>query len=141
MSKGRKAKGYTLIEAMVSTVLVTVGLIALIGAYSNLTRNQNIAVQTERMQRLAQDKYGELVATEALQTQALNGDFSDRGEDNYLWQATVAETGTQNLSALTVTVTPRDSADDREKAIVNGVVYQQPQTTTGTGATPAGGGQ
>ncbi|HWA83951.1 MAG TPA: prepilin-type N-terminal cleavage/methylation domain-containing protein [Fimbriimonadaceae bacterium] len=140
MSKGIKARGYTLIEAMVSTVLVTVGLIAMIGAFSNLTRNQNIVVQGERMQRLAIDKYQELVATEALQTQALNGDFSDRGEDNYLWEASVGETGTQNLTALTVTVTLRDSTDDKEKAVVNGVVYQQPQTTTGNGGT-AGGGQ
>ncbi|HVT14148.1 MAG TPA: prepilin-type N-terminal cleavage/methylation domain-containing protein [Fimbriimonadaceae bacterium] len=139
MSKGPKARGYTLIEAMVSTVLVTVGLIALLGAYTNLTRNQNIAVQTERMQRLAVDKYQELVATEALQTQALNGDFSDRGEDSYLWEATVGETGVQNLSALTVTVTLRDSPDDKEKAVVNGVVYQQPQTTTGNGGATGGG--
>lgn len=122
---------------MVSAALVTVGIVALISAYSTLTRNQRITVEYEQMQRLAIDKYDELVATEALQTQSLNGDFSDRGKDNYLWQAAVQSTGTNNVSALTVTVQPREGAPN-ESASASGVVYIPPQTTTTTtaGGTP-----
>ena len=119
-------------------MLLVVGITAMIGAYTSLGRNQRLAMESEYMQRLAIDKYQELVATEALETQSLNGDFSDRGENNYLWSASVTATGTNNLSALSVTVTPRDSSDT-EQFTVNGVVYQQPQTTT-TGSATAGGG-
>jgi len=124
---------------MVSTVLLIVGITAMISAYTSMAHNQRLAMESEQMQRLAIDKYEELVATEALETQSLNGDFSDRGEDNYLWSASVAATGTDNLSALTVTVTPRDGAEN-DQAVVNGVVYQPPQTTNGTGTTGATGG-
>ena len=122
-----------------STVLVTVGLVAIISSYTALGRGQRISIETELMQRLVTDKYDELEATEALQTQSLNGDFSDRGYDNYLWSANVAATGTENLSALTVTVTSRDTNGSSE-GVVNGVVFIPPQTTTGSTTTPAPGG-
>jgi len=134
LSKGTKRQGFTLIEAMVSAVLLIVGITAVIGAYTSMGRNQRIAIEKEQMQRLALDKYQELVATEALQTQSLNGDFTDRGDNNHLWTAAVAATGTDNLSALTVTVSPRNGADT-DQAVVNGIVYQPPQTTNGTGTT------
>jgi hypothetical protein len=120
---------------MVSAVLLSVGIVSILGAYNSISRNQMLAIESEHMQRLALDKYEELAATEALQTQSLNGDFSDRGDDNYLWEVSVAATGVDNLSAVTVTVTPRQ--DDGNKGVVTGVIYQAPQTTsTGTGATP-----
>lgn len=123
---------------MVSTAVLAVGIVAVIGGYTNLARNQRIVFENERMQRLALDKYEELVATEAVQAQSLNGDFADRGDDRYLWSASVTPTSTTNLSTLTVTVTPRNDSTS-PGSVLNGIIYQQPQTITGSstgGGTP-----
>jgi hypothetical protein len=120
---------------MVSAILLGVGVVALLSAYTAMSKTQRLAMETESMQRLALDKYDELVATEALQAQSLNGDFSDRGNDSYLWTAAVTPTSTANLSTLTVTVSRRDGSTDNQE-VINGVVYIQPQTTTGTSTAP-----
>jgi len=60
---------------MVSAVLISVGIVAVMGAYSNISRNQYISIQTEHMQRLALDKYDELVA---------NRGFADPGSERRL---------------------------------------------------------
>ena len=127
-----------MIEAMVSVALVTIGIVSILAAYTSLGRNQRLAVESETMQRLAIDKYDELVATEALQSEALNGDFSDRQIDGYLWDASVQTTSTTDVSTLTVTVQPRDGSDT-QTAVVSGVVYQAPQTSSTSGG-PAPGG-
>lgn len=140
MSNGAKRRGYSMIEALVSVALLSIGIVAVLGAYTGLARTQRKAMESERMQRLAIDKYQELVGTEALQTQSLSGDFSDRGEDRYTWQATVETTGTENLSSLNVTVQTRDGAEDGPTQFASGVVYIPQTTTTPADGTPAGGG-
>jgi hypothetical protein len=114
--------------------LVTIGIAAIMGGFSALGHNQWKAQEAELMQRLAFDKYDELVGTGALQTDSLNGDFSDRGEDRFLWDATVEPTGVENLSALTITVEPRD--DQNDKHTVSGTVYVPPVETAPAGGTP-----
>jgi type II secretory pathway pseudopilin PulG len=125
-----------MIEALVSVALVGVAITAIMGAFGKFAHNQGIANQTEQMQRLAIEKYDELVGTGSLQAQSLNGDFSDWGNDQFVWDAAVDTTGTENLSALTVTVQPRDNPNETNKTSVNGLVYIQPQSTA-----PADGGQ
>ena len=88
------------------------------------------------MQQLALDKYDELVATEALQSNALSGDFSDRGNDRFLWQANVGTTSVTNLDYLTVTVTDRNN--DQSKVTIDGTVFVAPTTDTTTGGTTGG---
>jgi type II secretory pathway pseudopilin PulG len=126
-----------MIEALVSVALVGVAITSIMGAFGKFAHTQTVANQTEQMQRLAVEKYDELIGTGSLQTQSLNGDFSDWGNDLYVWDATVDTTGTENLSALTVTVQPRDNPSEQNRAAVNGLVYIQPQTT----APVDGGGQ
>lgn len=127
-----------MIEAMVSVALLVVGVVAVLGGFTTLATNQRKALESERMQRLAIDKYQELVATEALQTQELSGDFSDHGDDRYVWQASVEPTGTENLSALNVIVQPRNAGSDGPMQFASGVVYLPPasSTSTPTGGTP-----
>jgi prepilin-type N-terminal cleavage/methylation domain-containing protein len=132
----RERRGFTLVEAMVSTVLLAVGITAVLGAFSSMTSNYRKARDTEQMQRLALDKYEELVATGSLQTQTLNGDFSDRGNDRYLWDASVETTGVENLSSLTITVQPRDNQETEPKVSIDGVVFIEPATTAPAGGTP-----
>jgi Tfp pilus assembly protein PilV len=137
-SARNRKRGFTLIEAIVSVGLVAVGIVSIMGAFGKLSHQQTQANTSELMQRLAFEKYDELVATGAIETQALNGDFSDQGDDAHLWDATVDTTGTENLSSLTVSVQSRDG-DANDKVSISGMVYVQPQTTTTTPA--AGGGQ
>jgi type II secretory pathway pseudopilin PulG len=128
-----------MIEAMVSVALLGVGIVAVLGGFAALAKSQQRAVESERMQRLAVDKYQELVGTEAIQTESLSGDFSDRGEDRYVWQATVETTATENLSALNVIVQTRDGGADGPTQFASGVVYV-PQTTTTTPTQGTAGG-
>lgn len=124
-----------MIEAVVSVALLAIGIVSVLGAYAGLTTQQTKANATEQMQRYALDKYDELVATQSLQTESLNGDFSDRGDDSYTWTADIEPTGIQDLSSLTVTVQPQSGPDGSMEATASGLIYIPPQTST----TPAGG--
>ncbi len=122
-----------MVEAIVSAVLVAVGVVSVLGAYGSLMNGQHRVIDTEAMQQLALDKYDELVATESLQSASLNGDFSDHGQDRFQWTASVEPTGVENLSALTVTVSPLSGGAGEPKVVLDGVVFIPPTTT---GATP-----
>ena len=101
MSSGRKA--FTLVEVLVAVALVGIGVVAVMGALSSLTKAQVRMLEREQMQRLALQKYEELVATGEYTTSS-SGDFSDRNEARFQWDSTVDATGVENLQALTIRV-------------------------------------
>lgn len=132
MSKGSKS-AFTLIEAIVTVALVAIGVVGVVGGFQALTTSQTRAQETERMQRLAFQKYDEMIAVQGTASADLGGDFSDRGMPAYKWEASVQPTGVDNLDSVTVTVSRiKDSAGPQAKA--EGLIYTQP-TATGA-ATP-----
>ena len=136
MSIGRN-RGFTLVEAMVSVVLLAVGITAILGTLGEMTKARGRSIATERMQQLAFDKYDELVGTGDYTTPSLSGDFQDRNESRYTWRAEFLQTGTTNLESFTVYVDP--VAGPNKGVQATGLVYVPPTTVTGTG-TVAGGG-
>lgn len=140
MSKGpsRRCWGYSLIEAMVSVVVVGIAVVGCIAALSAMTRSEDRALTTEKMYRLASEKYDEVIATEDYVNSSLSGNFEDRGEPGYSWQVDVAPTGESNLDSVTVTVT-KESGSQAEPVKVVGVMYV-PESSTGTSGSSGTGG-
>lgn len=135
-ARSRRLSGYTLIEAMVSVVVVGIAVVGCLAALSAMMRSEDRALTTEKMHRLASEKFDEIVATADYVNTSLSGTFEDRGEPGFAWQVDVAPTGESNLEAVTVTVT-KESGSLAEPVKVVGVMYVPP-TETGTAAGAGG---
>lgn len=134
MNSARPARnrGFTLIEAMAAVVLLGIGIVGSLTAFSSVIRTEGGIQDTERMQRMAQAKLAELVATGDAAT-STDGDFSDEGEPDLTWKLEVNTSGITDLNAVTLTVSRGDSASST-KARVDTLVYAPPAaTTTATG--------
>lgn len=134
MRSASKRHGFTLVEAVASVALLGVGVAAVMGALGAMTANSTRIRETEFMQRLAYDKYRELVATGQTETAQISGDFSDRDDQVHQWEAETGPSGIDNVDTLRVTVR-RNDRRDAEPVEVDGLVYRPPQTTD-TGAQP-----
>ncbi|AIE85984.1 type II secretion system protein [Fimbriimonas ginsengisoli] len=106
MSRGRKA-GFTLVEALVSVVILSIGIVVALGTLGAIGRAQNRALETEEMQRLALRKYDEIVALKLLPSGQTQGDFLEIHEERYVWRADRTPTGTGALDTLRVEVAPK----------------------------------
>lgn len=127
MNSARRRKGFTLIEAMVGVVLLGIGIVSALAAFGSMTNVENSARQTEKMQRMAQAKLAELVATGQADT-STNGDFSDQNEPTYTW---TLETGTSGITDLnSVSLTVEHTGAVGQKTRLDTLVYVPPVTTT-----------
>ncbi len=136
--KRLRIRGFSLVEAIASIGILSIGIVAVMGGLGAMARAESRIRQVEKMTSLAQHKYDELVATSASLTGNQSGDFSDQNLQNFNWSATIDQTGVTNLVALTVTVTSSsDSSASSPTGHVSGLLYQPPTTST----TTAGGGQ
>lgn len=136
----RRAKqgGFTLIEAIVSVALVAVGVVSTMNALGAMTRSDRELRDRERMQRLAIQKYDELIGTGILTNASQSGDFKDRNIDTYTWKAEVIPSGVTNLDQIRVTVSNPD-LDNGPTAEMDGLRYTAPTTSTTTGTAGGGG--
>ncbi len=137
MNSARRAKyGFTLIEALVAVVILAIGIVGTMAGYQSLARTESRAQTSEYLQRLALEKYDELIATAPTQLVATNGDFTDRNLTGYSWAMTIDTTSVTDLMAVTVTVTPDSSGSNSNtgpRGIARGLFYQTPSTTGSTG--------
>lgn len=126
-------RAFTLIEALVSATIVGVGVAAAVGAFGALSHRQALLMQKETMRELAVEKLEELTATGDLTTP--NGDFQDRNEPRFVWDATTYQSGVTNLTTFQVTVRLADAtgSDDNQETVTS-LVFEPPATTD-TGAT------
>ena len=128
MNRGRS--GFTIVEALASVVLLGVGIAAAMGGLSSLSKAEADGQDRERMERLAAQKFDELVATGST-TSAESGDFVDRGFPDVTWQSQVSSTGVDNLNHISVTV-QRSNDSKSPVAVFDSLQYVPPTTTTGT---------
>ncbi len=125
-------RGFTFIEALVSIAIAGIGIAAAVGAMGSMSKAEANALEKERMQRMAFDKYEELVATNDYNS-VTSGDFADRGETDYEWEAEIETTGVEGLDQLKLTV--RRSTGRESELAITGLIYAtQTSTTTGGGA-------
>ena len=123
--------GFTLVEALVSVVLLSVGIVAATATLGQMTKSEGYMQEGERMRRLADRKLQELVATGDYQF-TTSGDFADLYEDRYAFTAALEPTGTEYLDALIVTVTRKDRRDD-PGVDVSELIFIPPTSTGGQG--------
>jgi Tfp pilus assembly protein PilV len=124
--------GFTLIEALGAAVILGIGIVTAISAFSAMARSEAKSREMETMHRLAVTKYDELIVTTTPPfSNSDSGDFTDRNDTTHVWNLTVTPTGTTNLDALTVQVSRNDS-NNGPYAEVDGL-FNEPPTTSTTG--------
>lgn len=130
--------GFTLIEVLGAIVIMALVVVGSMKALQQVTLTEAKAESHDFLQGLAQSKYQELVATADLTQSSFSGDFSDRGLDDYSYQATLQATGTTSVDSLQVTIS--NSQDSTQTAEEDGLVFVAPTQTQGTPGTGGAGG-
>jgi prepilin-type N-terminal cleavage/methylation domain-containing protein len=125
-----RKRGFTLIEALVATVIVGIGVVGTMAGFSVISRTEVRLHESELMQRLAHEKLDELIATGEATQSGQTGDFSDRNLTGYTWSLTTQSTSVTNLNGIVLTVTKGDG-QDAAKVTATTLLYVHPTTTTG----------
>ncbi len=97
--------GFTMIEVLVTIVLVTV---AFVGVFRGLRALAAIEARTQTadlLQRLSAEKINDLTLLPDPGAGAKTGDFSDRGYPGIGWSAQVEASDAANVDKVTVTAT------------------------------------
>ena len=138
----RSSSGFTLVEMIVATVILAVGIVGAAGAFNAATRASATASEIQIATMLAQQQLSqtETQAQGNLSGGDTEGDF---GADypGYRWKQSVTATDYTNLFQVSVTVT-WGSAPGHEKTVTTYLVnvqQQQPSTTTSTSTGTASG--
>lgn len=126
-------KGFTLIEVMVATVLIGIGISTLIAGLGTVTSSYRRTVERETLHRLAHEKFEELVATGDWEL-VFEGDFEDARFADYEWESETTTTEVTDLEYLRVTVYTNTDSKDSD-AYAEGLVYR-PATTFIDGGAP-----
>ncbi len=125
-------RGFTLVEVLASVVLLAVGIVSVLTAYSSIARSEDRAREVETMHRLALAKYDELRAITDTFSGSESGDFTESGRPDYVWELSVDPTGIENLDAVTLTVERRGRGGERDpSSSITGLVFQQPASDLG----------
>lgn len=125
-------RGFTLIEALAAVLILSVGIAGVYGGLASLTRGEARLREQDLVQRLADQKYQELLATSQDLAIPTNGDFSDENYPDITWELESETTGITDLQAITVTVEIRDGDSRSPVGEASGLIYIPPVTTEGT---------
>ncbi len=98
-------RGFTLIEVLVTVVLVSVAVVGVLGGIRSIRAADARARSADLLQRLASEKVSDLKLLSDPSTGGNAGDFSDRGHGEVSWTASVTTTGAANVDKVTVMAT------------------------------------
>ena len=124
-SRGSARAAFTLIEMLVTVVLVSVAIVGVLGGIRAISSSDLRAREAVLLQRLAVQKLNEMGAVTDPTTADNKGDFSDQGYPEATWTVEVQPSGTEDLDVLTVTVTRGQATQT-----LTGQLFVRP--TTGT---------
>jgi len=80
-----------------------VGIVAALGGLSAISKAEGDGRDRERLERLALQKFDELLATGDT-TNAESGDFTDRNQPDLSWESQVTPSGVDTVNHISVTV-------------------------------------
>lgn len=123
----RNQQGFTIIEVLVTTVLVAVAVVAVLGGIRSLSQADIKARQAVLLQRLAAEKVNDLRILADPSQEGTSGDFSDRGYKDINWTADVEATSVSNVDQIVVTVAQGNATRE-----VSTLVYIPSSTLTST---------
>lgn len=129
--KQHKQQGISLVEVLISLVVVTVGLVALVQFQSDMMRNRNLMSQQSEAVTLANDKLDELRQYEVLDTTAGKKAYQDIASGsstvsgtnatyNVVW--TVTEVNDPPYKTIQVTVTWTDASNQSQTITLSSIV-------------------
>ena len=96
-------RGFTLIEVLVTTVLVAVAVTGVLGGIRAIGVTEARAHSADLLQRLAAEKMNDLRLLPDPSEAPSAGDFSDRGSAEVTWKLEVEATDTTTVDQVTVT--------------------------------------
>lgn len=123
-----RQRGFTLIEVLVTTVLVGVALAGAMTALGSLSKVEAAARNAELLQRLAVQKLAALRVEGDLRTAETSGDFSAEGYPDADWSLELQTTDDDNVEEATITATRGDSEQQLSEQ-----VFFRPEATGTTG--------
>ncbi len=121
----RSKKGFTLVELVVTTFIVSVALVAVMGGIRSLGQADVKAHEVELLQQLAEQEMANLRQATDPNTELSSGDFSDQGYADVTFQVTAQPSGTDNVDEVKVVVT-----HGKEMQSLTELMYVPPATTT-----------
>ncbi|HZP82265.1 MAG TPA: prepilin-type N-terminal cleavage/methylation domain-containing protein [Chthonomonadaceae bacterium] len=147
-ARRRIRTAFTLVEMIVATLLLAIGVAGALAAFSTATRASAMAEQINTAALLAQQRLTEIeLQSDTLSGGAQQGDF---GADypGYRWQQNVEPTDYENLFKVTLTVQWGPGNAPQERVFTTFLRKETEQTsgttggtgTTGTGAAAGTGG-
>ena len=98
-------RGFTLIEVLVTIVLVSVAIVGVLGGIRSIGAANARARTADLLQRLASEKMNDIKLRSDPSSGSNGGDFSDRGYRDITWAVTVEASGPTNVDQVTVTAT------------------------------------
>jgi len=123
--------GFTLIEVMVATVLLGLGIAMGFSALSSMTKTELRLREKEKMNLLAVQKLDEIMALGDVANQQTDGDFSEFGEPNYKWTMDTQPSGTDNVSTVRVIVTTNDDKTSDPTSSASSLIFTSPNAQSG----------
>lgn len=90
-----------------------------------MAKTDRLILERERMQKMAVQKYDEIIATGQIDTAELSGDFTEQNIDGYEWSATIEPSGEENLEILTIAVNKTGDAEGPQ-ATMDGLLFRPP---------------
>lgn len=117
--------GFTIMEVIVAAFITAIAVTALVGVLGHVSNVQARIFLSERLERAADEKLNELIATGEITSDG-EGGFDDEEESDLTWASTYETTGTENLSYARVTVSRGDKS-----AVAERLIFIPPATQEG----------
>lgn len=134
-SRVRRCGAFTLVEMLVTIVIVAVAVVGVFRAIAVLTETDKRARDADLLQRLACQKMAEMGVVTDPRTAENSGDFADQGYEAITWTVEVEPSGTLNVEQVTVTA----QRDETSQQVI-GLIFQRPLTSAGNPGSPGSPG-
>lgn len=131
--RARKPQGFTLIEMVVATTVLAVGVSGALATFGAISRASGVSAEYDQASLLAERRMAEL-ESEIAAGQPLQADSGDFGEDypDYRWEQEVNPTDMDSLVELDLTV--RWGSENSPRTVVIST-YLPASDTQGSAAT------